>query len=57
MGPSAATSGDWADGQIARARGDKQKALAAFAAARKKMEAQQGDKPKDEEYFGRVAMA
>ena len=27
---------DWADGQIARARGDKQKALAAFAAAREK---------------------
>ena len=37
----------WAYGQIARARGDKQKALAAFAAAREKMEAQQGDKPKD----------
>jgi TolB-like protein/Tfp pilus assembly protein PilF len=46
----------WAEGQIARARGDKQKALAAFAAAREKMEAQQGDKPKDEEYFARVAM-
>jgi serine/threonine-protein kinase len=45
-----------AEGQIARARGDKQKALAAFAAAREKMEAQQGDKPKDEEYFARVAM-
>ena len=45
----------WADGQIARARGDKQKALAAFAAAREKMEAQQGDKPKDEEYFAGVA--
>ena len=39
----------WAEGQIMRARGDKQKALAAFAAAREKMEAQQGDKPKDEE--------
>ena len=46
----------WAEGQITRARGDKQKALAAFAAAREKMEAQQGDKPKDEEYFDRVAM-
>ena len=34
-----------ADGQIARARGDKQKAQAAFAPARKKMDAQQGDKP------------
>jgi TolB-like protein/Tfp pilus assembly protein PilF len=32
-------------GEIARARGDKQKAQAAFAAAREKMEAQQGDKP------------
>ena len=38
----------WAEGQMARARGDKQKALAAFAAAREKMEAQQGDEPKDE---------
>ena len=38
----------WAEGQIARARGDKQKALAAFAAAREKMEAQRGDKPKDD---------
>ena len=37
----------WADGQVARARGDKQKALAVFAAARKKMEATWGDKPKD----------
>jgi len=46
----------WAEGQIARAHGDTQKALAAFAAAREKMEAQQGDKPKDEEYFARVAM-
>ena len=38
---------NWAYGQIARARGDNQKAMAAFAAAREKMEAQQGDKPKD----------
>jgi tetratricopeptide (TPR) repeat protein len=45
-----------AEGQIARARGDKQKALAAFAAAREKMEAQHGDKPKDQEYFAKVAM-
>ena len=29
----------WAEGQVARARGDKQKALAAFAAAHKKLEA------------------
>ncbi len=33
------------EGQIARSLGDKQKALAAFLAAREKMEAQQGDKP------------
>ena len=46
---------NWAYGQIARARGDKQKALAAFAAAREKMEAQQGDKPKDVDYFAGVA--
>jgi serine/threonine-protein kinase len=46
---------DWAEGQIARARGDKQKAQAAFAAAREKREAQQGDKPKDVGYFAGVA--
>ena len=45
----------WAYGQVARARGDKQKALAAFAAARQKMEAQRGDKPKDVDYFAGVA--
>ncbi len=48
-------SENWAYGQIARARGDKQKAMAAFAAARQKMEAQQGDKPKDADYFAGVA--
>jgi hypothetical protein len=37
-----------ADGQIARARGDKRKALAAFAAARKKVERAWRDKPKDD---------
>ena len=46
---------NWAYGQIARARGDNQKAMAAFAAAREKMEAQQGDKPKDCDYFAGVA--
>ena len=46
---------DWAEGQIARARGDKQKAQVAFAAAREKMEAQHGDKPKDVDYFADVA--
>jgi TolB-like protein/predicted Zn-dependent protease/predicted Ser/Thr protein kinase len=45
----------WADGQVARARGDKEKALAVFAAARKKMEATWGDNPKDADYLERVA--
>jgi tetratricopeptide (TPR) repeat protein len=45
-----------ADGQVALARGDKQKAQAVFAAARKKMEATRGDKPKDAEYFSTIAM-
>jgi eukaryotic-like serine/threonine-protein kinase len=40
-----------ADGEVARARGDKQKALTVFATARKKLEATWSDKPKDEEYF------
>jgi tetratricopeptide (TPR) repeat protein len=48
-------SESWADGQVARARGDKQKALAAFAAAHKKLDATWGDKPKDDEYFRQVA--
>jgi TolB-like protein/predicted Zn-dependent protease len=48
----ASTPGEWADdaamleGQVARARGDKQKALAAFATAREKTEAIWG--PKDD---------
>jgi serine/threonine protein kinase len=46
---------NWAYGQVARARGDNQKALTALAAARQKMEAQQGDKPKDADYFAGVA--
>jgi serine/threonine protein kinase len=45
----------WADGQVARARGDKEKAQALFAAARKKLDATWGAKPKDEEYFRRAA--
>ena len=45
----------WADGEIARARDGKQKALAVFAAARKKMDATLGDKPKDEWYFALAA--
>jgi serine/threonine protein kinase/TolB-like protein/Tfp pilus assembly protein PilF len=48
----ASTPGEWADeaavaeGQVARARGDKQKALAAFATAREKTDAIRG--PKDD---------
>jgi tetratricopeptide (TPR) repeat protein len=45
----------WADGQVAHARGDKQKAQAVFAAARKKWDATWSDKPKDEIYFAQVA--
>jgi serine/threonine-protein kinase len=48
-------SENWAYGRVARARDDKKKALPAFAAAREKMEAQQGDKPKDADYFAGVA--
>jgi len=44
-------SDSWAYGQVAIARGDKPKALAAFAAARKKMEAIWGDEPKDAPYL------
>jgi tetratricopeptide (TPR) repeat protein len=46
---------DWAEGQVARARGDKQKAQAAFAAAREKWEAQQGDKLKNPSYLADIA--
>jgi TolB-like protein len=45
----------WADGLVARLRGDKQKALAVFAGARKRLDATWGDKPKDEAYFEQVA--
>jgi len=45
----------WADGLIARLRGDKQKTRAVFAAARKRVDATWSDKPKDEAYFERVA--
>jgi len=41
----------WADGQVARARGDKQKALAVFAGARKRLDATWETKPKGKEYF------
>jgi len=46
---------NWAEGQVARARGDKQKALAAFAAARKKLEAKFSVIPKDAPYLSEVA--
>ena len=46
----------WADGQVARARGDKQKALAVFAAARKRLDATWGDKVKDQDYFKLAAV-
>jgi TolB-like protein len=45
----------WADGQIARARGETQKALAVFAAARKKVDTTWGNKPKDDGYVTHVA--
>jgi serine/threonine protein kinase/predicted Zn-dependent protease len=48
-------SESFADGQIARARGEKQKAPAVFAAARKKWDGTWGDKPKDASYFADVA--
>ena len=55
ISPSDEQPSGWAEGLVARARGDKQKALAAFAAARKKIEATWGDKPKDEGYVADVA--
>jgi TolB-like protein/Tfp pilus assembly protein PilF len=45
----------WADGLVARLRGDKQKAQAVFAAARKRVDAAWGDKSKDADYFYQVA--
>lgn len=44
----------WAEGQVARARGDKQTALAAFATARKKMEAAFAEK-QDALYLAEIA--
>jgi tetratricopeptide (TPR) repeat protein len=56
-GPFSGTiSESWGDGLVARLRGDKQKAQAVFAAARKKVDATWGDKSKDELYFERVAI-
>ncbi len=45
----------WADGLVARLRGDKQKAQAIFAVARKRVDATWGDKNKNEEYFALAA--
>jgi serine/threonine protein kinase/tetratricopeptide (TPR) repeat protein len=45
----------WAEGQVARAHGDKQKALAAFSTARKNLEAKFGDKPEDPDYWAEIA--
>jgi eukaryotic-like serine/threonine-protein kinase len=52
---SAAGASDWARAQIARARGDKEKALAAFAAARTKLEAKSADTPEDAGYLAEIA--
>ncbi len=50
------TFGVGADGQVARARGDKQKALAVFAAARKKLDATWATSPRMKSTSRRVAM-
>jgi serine/threonine protein kinase/TolB-like protein len=47
---------DWAKGQIARARGDKEKAVAFFATAREKLEAKVADKSNDPSYFADLAI-
>ncbi|HZR04801.1 MAG TPA: FlgO family outer membrane protein [Candidatus Udaeobacter sp.] len=49
-------SESFADGLVALARGDKQRARAVFAAARKKLDATWSDKPKNEQYFKEVAI-
>jgi hypothetical protein len=46
---------DWAYGQIARARGDKEGALVAFAAAREKEGSSLADKTQDASYVSAVA--
>jgi eukaryotic-like serine/threonine-protein kinase len=45
----------WPDGQVARARGDKQKALAAFAAERKRLDQKWQTQVKDERYLMQIA--
>src|SRR5262249_81923 len=46
---------DWAYGKVARARGDKEKALAAFSAAREKEGARLRDKPENAVYLAELA--
>jgi serine/threonine protein kinase/Tfp pilus assembly protein PilF len=45
----------WANGLLARARGDEEKAQAVFSAARQKADVVWGDKVKDEDYFAQIA--
>jgi serine/threonine protein kinase/Tfp pilus assembly protein PilF len=45
----------WADGLIARARGDRQKAQAVFSDARQRVDATWGNGVKDEDYFAQIA--
>jgi eukaryotic-like serine/threonine-protein kinase len=52
---SAAGASDWARAQMARARGDKEKAFAAFAAARTKLEPKSADTPEDAGYLSEIA--
>jgi len=47
----------WADGQVARARGDKQKALAVFTVARKQLDATSETKFKNQPYFALELLA
>jgi tetratricopeptide (TPR) repeat protein len=47
---------DWVYAQLARVRGDKEKAQAAFAAARKRLEAKFADKQNDSPYLLEVAI-
>jgi serine/threonine protein kinase len=47
---------NWAHAHLARARGDKEKALAAFTVARKKLEPKLADKPDDAPYLSEIAI-
>jgi serine/threonine protein kinase/tetratricopeptide (TPR) repeat protein len=48
-------SSDWAYAQVARARGDQRKTLAACAAARKKVDTTRGSEPENAPYLSHVA--